>query len=166
MTRQQQNEVPTLDTIALLAATPAEMQALGARLGRAMQIGDVVALTGPLGSGKTTFAQGVAVGLEVEAGRHVASPTFALVNEHPGRVPFIHADFYRIEREAELLELGLEEAYDRAAAALEWAERFPQVVPIDHLKISFETDAGGGRRLAVTPTGPRAAALARAMAAI
>ena len=80
-----------------------------------MQAGDVVALVGPLGSGKTTFAQGIALGLEVAPDRHVASPTFALVNEHPGRVPFVHADLYRIENEAELAELGLDEAFDRAA---------------------------------------------------
>jgi tRNA threonylcarbamoyladenosine biosynthesis protein TsaE len=163
MTRQPQDDLSNASF--LTAATAEEMQALGARLGRAMQIGDVVALTGPLGSGKTTFAQGVAVGLEVTGDRHVASPTFALVNEHPGRVPFIHADFYRIEKEAELAELGLEEAYDRAAAALEWAERFPQVVPVDHLKIVFSPDAAGGRRLQLTPTGPRGTALAQAMTA-
>jgi tRNA threonylcarbamoyladenosine biosynthesis protein TsaE len=160
------SSLPASLPASIVAATAAEMQALGARLGRAMRIGDVVALTGALGSGKTTFAQGVAVGLDVSADRHVASPTFALVNEHPGRVPFIHADFYRIESEAELGELGLEEAYDRAAAALEWAERFPQVVPADHLKIRFEDDAGGGRRLHMTPTGPRGQALAQALAQI
>src|SRR5213075_1837977 len=110
---------------------------LGVSLGRALQAGDVIALCGPLGSGKTTFAQGLAVGLDVPADRHVASPTFALVNEHPARVPFVHADFYRIERPEELRELGLEEAYERATVALEWADRFPQVVPADHLEITF-----------------------------
>jgi len=53
--------------------------------------GDVLALTGPLGAGKTTFVQGLARGLDVPPDRHVASPTFALVNEHPGRVPLVHA---------------------------------------------------------------------------
>jgi tRNA threonylcarbamoyladenosine biosynthesis protein TsaE len=139
------------------------MQELGARLGRAMKAGDVVGLTGPLGSGKTTFAQGIARGLEVASDRHVASPTFALVNQHPGRVRFLHADFYRVKNEAELAELGLEEAYDDAAAALEWSERFPQVLPDDHLHIVFVTEADGARRLALTPTGPRGRALANAL---
>ena len=124
MNHQDSNEAGTLEVLAPDAETT---QNLGARLGRAMVVGDVIALTGPLGSGKTTFAQGVAVGLEVADDRHVASPTFALVNEHPGRVPFVHADFYRVKNPAELAELGLEEAYDRAAAALEWAERFPEI---------------------------------------
>src|SRR5688572_21348038 len=99
--------------ISIVVATAEETKRLAARLGSALAIGDVVALIGPLGSGKTTFAQGLAVGLEVPSDRHVASPTFALVNEHPGRVPFVHADFYRVERPDELRELGLEEAYDR-----------------------------------------------------
>ena len=156
---------PASDASCLLSAPDAETtQALGARLGRAMGVGDVIALTGPLGSGKTTFAQGVAVGLDVATDRHVASPTFALVNEHPGRVPFVHADFYRIKSDAELGELGLEEAYDRAAAALEWAERFPTVLPADHLHIVFETDAQGTRRLTCRGTGPRGRRLAAALA--
>jgi tRNA threonylcarbamoyladenosine biosynthesis protein TsaE len=140
-----------------------ETRQLGVRLGRVMAVGDVLALVGPLGSGKTTFVQGVAVGLEVPADRHVASPTFALVNEHPARVPFIHADFYRIERPEELRELGLDEAYDRAAAALEWADRFPQAIPADHLAITFVPLPDGRRRLELRPTGPRGHALAAAL---
>ncbi len=142
-----------------VVSSPEQMKALGARLGRQLCLGDVVALIGPLGSGKTTFAQGIAQGLEVPADRHVASPTFALVNEHPGRVGFVHGDFYRINKAEELRELGLEEAYGRAAAALEWADRFPEVLPADHLEIVFVT-VEGGRRLTVRGTGPRGHALA------
>src|SRR3954464_6549033 len=123
--------------ITIVVADSDATQRLGARLGALLQRGDVVALIGPLGSGKTTFAQGLAVGLDVDRDRHVASPTFALVNEHPGRVPFVHADFYRVKSEAEMAELGLDEAYDRAAAALEWADRFPGIAPEDHLTITF-----------------------------
>jgi tRNA threonylcarbamoyladenosine biosynthesis protein TsaE len=149
--------------IAILVTSADETRRLAARLGRALGIGDVVALVGPLGSGKTTFAQGLAIGLEVPPDRHVASPTFALVNEHPARVPFVHADFYRIERPEELRELGLEEAYDRAATALEWADRFPQVVPADHLQITFVPQPDGTRRLLLRASGSRGRALATAM---
>jgi tRNA threonylcarbamoyladenosine biosynthesis protein TsaE len=149
--------------IVIVVGTAEDTRQLGARLGRALAIGDVVALIGPLGSGKTTFAQGIAVGLDVPPDRHVASPTFALVNEHPGRVPFVHADFYRVERPEELRELGLEEAYDRAAAALEWADRFPQVIPADHLQITFVTQPDGTRRLQLLAGGPRGQALAAAL---
>jgi len=145
-----------------IVGTPEETKHLGERLGRAMAVGDVVALIGPLGSGKTTFAQGLAVGLEVPPDRHVASPTFALVNEHPGRVPFLHADLYRIAHHAELAELGLEEAYDRAACALEWADRFPHIVPADHLEVTLAT-IDAGRRVTFRATGSRAQALLKAI---
>ena|SRR5687767_3661922 len=143
-----------------IVESPEAMQALGERLGRALRVGDVVALIGPLGSGKTTFAQGLAMGLEVPPDRHVQSPTFALVNEHPGRVPFVHADFYRVKDAAEVAELGLEEAYDRAAAALEWADRFPDVIPRDHLQLTFTTQDSGARHVAIRGTGTRGVALA------
>jgi tRNA threonylcarbamoyladenosine biosynthesis protein TsaE len=137
----------------------ADTQALAAGLGRALRVGDVIALTGPLGAGKTTFVQGLAAGLEVPASRHVASPTFALANEHPGRISFVHVDFYRIRSAAELPELGLEEAYDRAATAIEWAERFPDSLPADALHVSLEIEAGGARVLRASGSGPRSMAL-------
>jgi tRNA threonylcarbamoyladenosine biosynthesis protein TsaE len=143
---------------ALFVATAEDTRRLGVCLGRALQAGDVIALVGPLGSGKTTFAQGLAQGLDVPADRHVASPTFALVNEHPGRVPFVHADLYRVERPEELRELGLEAGYEQSATALEWADRFPAVMPPDHLEIAFEA-SGAGRRLVARAFGPRAQAL-------
>jgi tRNA threonylcarbamoyladenosine biosynthesis protein TsaE len=146
------------------AATAAEMQALGERLGRALQVGDVVALVGPLGAGKTTFVQGVARGVGVPSDRHVASPTFALVNEHPGRVPFVHADLYRVERVAELNELGLDDAFDRAAVAIEWLDRFPDAAPADRLELTLAIEADGARRVTARGTGPRGSALAAALA--
>jgi tRNA threonylcarbamoyladenosine biosynthesis protein TsaE len=147
------------ESAALHAATPADMKQLGEALGAALQAGDVVGLVGPLGAGKTTFVQGVARGLEVPDGRHVASPTFALVNEHPGRVPLVHADFYRINEEGELAELGLEDAYDRAAVLIEWVDRFRDAVPAERLEIAIAIELDGGRTLAVTAIGARAMAL-------
>lgn len=135
-------------------------------MGRVMQAGDTVALVGPLGSGKTTFSQGLAEGLGVPPDRHVASPTFALINEHPGQIPFVHADFYRVEHSDELRELGLEEAYDHAAVAIEWADRYPAALPPDHLRIEIESEVAGARLLTLAPTGPRAHALAAAMASV
>lgn len=152
-------------TVTLSAASPAEMQAAGERLGRALQTGDAVALMGPLGAGKTTFVQGVARGTGVPADRHVASPTFALVNEHPGRVPLVHADLYRINDPAELAELGLSEAFDRAAVAIEWLDRFPEAAPEDRLEIAIEIGGDGVRRLIARGAGPRGDALVAALAA-
>jgi tRNA threonylcarbamoyladenosine biosynthesis protein TsaE len=131
------------------------MQQLAMRIGRVAEIGDVIALSGPLGAGKTTFVQGLAEGLGVPAERHVASPTFALVNEHPGRIDFVHVDFYRIRSPAELPELGIEEAYDRAVTAIEWADRFPSWLPDDTLHLTLEIEPDGGRALRAESTGPR-----------
>jgi tRNA threonylcarbamoyladenosine biosynthesis protein TsaE len=159
----QQDNPHTSATNAVTAHAAGDMQRLGACLGQAMSVGDVVALVGPLGSGKTTFSQGLAHGLGVAADRHVASPSFSLVNEHPGRTPFVHVDLYRIRSHAELPELGLDEAYDRAATAIEWADRFPEVLPADHLRITMVVEENGQRRLELHPTGPRSRTLAAAL---
>jgi tRNA threonylcarbamoyladenosine biosynthesis protein TsaE len=138
---------------------------LGIRLGQALQVGDVVALTGPLGAGKTTFVQGMAEGIGVPHERHVSSPTFALANEHPGRVTFVHVDFYRIRTPAELPELGLEETYDRAATAIEWAERFPDSLPTDALHLTLEVEGSGVRNLHARAGGPRSRQLLTVLSA-
>src|SRR3954463_3562303 len=143
--------------LTLTAATAADTQAIAERLGRVLAAGDVLALIGPLGAGKTTFVQGLARGLDVPPERHVASPTFALVNEHPGRVPLVHADLYRIEDARELAELGLVDAFDRAAVVIEWLDRFPDAAPADRLEIAIAFAEGEGRRLTFTPGGARAA---------
>ena len=143
----------------LTAATAAETQAIAERLGRLLAPGDVLALVGPLGAGKTTFVQGLARGLDVPPDRHVASPTFALVNEHPGRVPLVHADLYRIEDARELAELGLTDAFDRAAVAIEWLDRFPDAAPADRLEITLAFADGDARTLTLTAIGARATAL-------
>jgi tRNA threonylcarbamoyladenosine biosynthesis protein TsaE len=141
------------------------MQELAARLGRVLLIGDVVALTGPLGAGKTTFVQGLAEGMGVPAERHVASPTFTLVNEHPGRIPLVHVDFYRIASSAELPELGIEEAYDRAATAIEWADKFRDLLPDDALHVAIEVH-GDARELHLRGCGPRGRRMLSALASL
>lgn len=146
-------------SLILKLRSAAETQGFAARLGGLLRVGDVVALSGPLGAGKTTFVQGLARGLGVPEDRHVASPTFALVNEHPGRIGFVHVDFYRIRDAAELPELGIEEAYDRGATAIEWAERFPDWLPDDALHLELQVEPDGGRTLLATGSGPRGRAL-------
>jgi tRNA threonylcarbamoyladenosine biosynthesis protein TsaE len=103
--------------------------------------------------------------MDVPRDRHVASPTFALVNEHPGRVPLVHADLYRIEDPRELPELGLHDAFDRAAVAIEWLDRFPTPRRASGWTSSSPSAPDGARRLELRPFGDRAQALADALAA-
>ena len=110
-------------------------------LGERLKAGDVVLLTGGLGAGKTTFVRGVARGTGSEA--DVASPTFQLIRIYPGRVQLAHVDLYRVENDAELRDLGLDELADSGAVVVEWGERLAvdgaARIQIEHL--------GGDRRL-------------------
>jgi tRNA threonylcarbamoyladenosine biosynthesis protein TsaE len=117
-------------------SSPEGTQSLAERLGQLLQPGDVVALVGELGSGKTLFSQGLARGLGVPKNFYITSPTFAIINEYPGRVPFYHLDLYRVNHRAELSALGLEEIlYGRGAVAIEWAERLGEDLPAERLEV-------------------------------
>src|SRR5436853_1049828 len=108
--------------------SPEETDAAGARLGETLGPGDVVALTGELGAGKTCFTQGLARGLGV-TGRTV-SPTFVLVNEYRGRVPVHHVDAYRTGSLTELLDLGIEELLSGdGVTVVEWADKLLPLLP-------------------------------------
>lgn len=136
----------------------------GAALGRVAGAGHSVGLVGDLGAGKTLFVQGVAEGLQVPPEVRVTSPTFTLINEYPGgRLPLYHADLYRIEREMELDELGLDELLRRAdgLVCIEWSERFP-VLSRDCLVIRIEVAADEVRRVTVTAGGTESEQLLQA----
>jgi tRNA threonylcarbamoyladenosine biosynthesis protein TsaE len=142
-------------------ADPAATLHAGARLAGLVRGGDAIALIGDLGAGKTTLVTGLVAAL---GGGTAASPTFSLVNEYPGgRLVVWHVDLYRIERAAELVELGLEDVIGdpRGICVVEWADRF-DVLPADHLRIELahRSRAAGGRTLAASGTGPRGRALA------
>ncbi len=129
----------------------------GRCLGTIAEAGDVVALVGDLGAGKTHFVQAMAIGLGVPSAVRVTSPTFALVNIYQGgRLSLIHADLYRLERERELIELGLDEWIERdGVVAVEWADRFP-VLPTGCLKICFKVRSDNERSIEVHAENPTA----------
>ena len=130
----------------------------GARLAALVRGGDAIALLGDLGAGKTTLVTGLVAAL---GGGAAASPTFSLVNEYPGgRLVVWHVDLYRIERAAELTELGLDDVIGdrRGICVVEWADRFA-VLPPDHLRIEL-AHADGARTLSASGTGPRGRELA------
>lgn len=130
----------------------AATHALGRRIGRAAFPGAVIALCGDLGAGKTALTRGLAEGLD--CGAVVQSPTFVLSMRHEGRLPLVHADAWRLGtgEELEALEL-LEEAVD-GVLALEWADRFPEVLPADHLRVDL-APSGEGRVARIEASGPR-----------
>ncbi len=141
-----------------IATSHEATHALGVELGAAAAPGTVLALTGDLGMGKTVLAKGVGAGLGVRG--VVTSPTFIIVAAHEGgRLPFWHADLYRLADGSELEQLGLDELTESdGVAVIEWAERFPEVLPGDHVAIEI-TEQGDGRRIQLVAHGPRSAAL-------
>ncbi|GEA14086.1 MAG: tRNA threonylcarbamoyladenosine biosynthesis protein TsaE [Moorella sp. (in: firmicutes)] len=127
---------------------------LGRILGRLLNPGDVIILTGELGAGKTTLAQGLAQGLGVTG--KVTSPTFTLIQEHQGRLPFYHIDVYRLEDPGAALELGLEEyLYGQGVTVIEWGERLGELLPPEYLEVCLEYDLTAGRRATLTARGQR-----------
>ena len=98
--------------------------ALGRTLGQRLNHGLALLLFGDLGSGKTAFAQGLARGLDVPASFTVTSPTYTLINEYPGRLPFFHVDLYRLSEPVDPDEIGLRDLFDEdGIVAVEWARR-------------------------------------------
>jgi tRNA threonylcarbamoyladenosine biosynthesis protein TsaE len=139
----------------------ADTHALGVRLGRALFPQAVLALVGDLGAGKTALVRGIAEGLEIPS--RVQSPTFVLVVPHEGgRLPLWHVDLYRLSSLEEIVDLGLRELAGDGVLAIEWADRAPDELPADHLRI--ELSGLQGREVTVTATGPRHEALEAACA--
>lgn len=121
-----------------ITESEAETVGLGAALASLLGPGSVVALFGELGAGKTKFIQGVCAGLGVA--RFVCSPSFVLINEYQGRLPVYHFDFYRIAREEELRELGLDEYfYGDGVCLVEWAERAIRLLPEERFEVKIAT---------------------------
>jgi tRNA threonylcarbamoyladenosine biosynthesis protein TsaE len=123
-----------------------ETRALGAELGRDVLVaGDVVVLSGELGTGKTALAQGIGRGLDVVG--HVVSPTFTLVREYEGRVRLCHVDIYRLEKMQELHELGIEEQMEDSVTLIEWGEVAATALPSDRLEVRLTAGAGPDERI-------------------
>ena len=124
---------------------------MGAELAPFLRPGDVIALTGELGAGKTTFTQGVAKGMGFDGA--VVSPTFTLVREYRGgRLPVVHADVYRLDRVQDVLDLGLDEIEEDGVLLVEWGDAVEGLLPPAHLIVEL-TVPGDGDERAVTISG-------------
>jgi tRNA threonylcarbamoyladenosine biosynthesis protein TsaE len=140
--------------IELRASAPEDTKMIGRELAELLRAGDAVALTGELGAGKTTFVQGVALGLGFEG--HVVSPTFTLVREYRARLTLIHVDVYRLERMQDVIDLGLDDALGEgdAVVLIEWGDAVEGLLPQGHLVVELTVPgAGEERRLVLRGTG-------------
>jgi tRNA threonylcarbamoyladenosine biosynthesis protein TsaE len=134
-------------------------QELGAQLGRQVRPGDVIALQGDLGAGKTNFVQGLARGMDIH--QDVNSPTFILANEYQdGRLPLYHIDAYRVENAEEARGFGLDDYLNgEGVTVIEWAERVRAALPEDRLWIELEYVGENERQMTITTSGARSAEL-------
>ena len=157
----------TAATAKLATGSARATHALGVRLGRLLEPGDVVALVGDRGAGKTQLVRGACAGAGVRPG-DVSSPSFAIVATYAGRIPVHHADLYRIGDEDELYGTGFGDLVGGEGALLvEWADRIPGALPEERLTIALAHDprAPDVRHLTVEGVGARHAELARRLAA-
>ena len=141
-----------------------ETHHLGQKIGTLIKAPVTIALIGDLGSGKTTFVQGLARGLEVAEDYYITSPTFTLVNEYPGRIRLFHVDLYRLDNDFDPDEIGL---YDilagDAVVAIEWAEKLSQNLLSSHLALSFDIIEDQIRTVSLCAYGHNAEVLIKAL---
>ena len=128
--------------------SPAESRAIAETFASSLRGGEVIALQGDIGVGKTVFTKGLAAGLGITS--NVTSPTFNIVRQYNGRLPLYHFDVYRITDPDEMLEIGFEEyLYSGAVVVIEWPELISDLIPQDAITITIEREEEDGRRISI-----------------
>ena len=146
----------------MVSCSQAETRFLGEKIGRMLDSKLIICLSGELGSGKTAFVQGLAGGLEVPEKYYIASPTYSIIHEYPGRIPLFHIDLYRIKGKDEIHETGLYEILDRFGIfAIEWPEQLLNGLPADFIEMRFEITDDDKRKINVTAHGAKSAELVK-----
>ena len=131
----------------ILSHSPAQTRRLGERLGRLLKGGEVLAVCGDLGAGKTCFIQGLAKGLGVRE-TYLPSPTFIFIQKYDGRMVFYHADLYRIDRASDAEGLGLLECFDqKSVSAIEWPEKALEYLPALRITVQIKNCGAKDRQL-------------------
>ena len=126
-----------------------ETIAIGEKIGLLLQKGDVIAMTGTLGAGKTTITKGIAKALGVE--ENITSPTFCLISEYSGKkLPLYHMDVYRLEGAEDFINLGVEEMlYGDGVCIIEWSEKVMSELPKKTIKMTLTPESDGSRTITV-----------------
>ena len=149
--------MPILDahTLEFFSRSPEQTRRVGMRLGSLLRSGDVICLQGDLGAGKTTLVQGLAQGWG--SLDPVSSPTFILVNiyRRPDDGRLFHMDAYRLDSAPEAAELDLDEMLAQGSLLIEWPERVREILPDEHMWISFEYVAEENRQMLIKAAGAR-----------
>jgi tRNA threonylcarbamoyladenosine biosynthesis protein TsaE len=124
-----------MNTLEIITNKSSKTKRLGVNLSKILKSGDVVLLIGDLGSGKTTFVQGIAKGLNIKM--HISSPSFTIINEYEGRIPFYHIDLYRLDRIEEIVSLGIKEyIFGEGIVVVEWGEKIKDLIE-EYIEINF-----------------------------
>ena len=133
-----------------ISDSPAETESAGRDFAQGLHAGNVIALVGPLGAGKTQFVKGLAAGIGARV--PVTSPTFTLVHEYTGgRVPIYHFDFFRLEESGSVQRLGLDEYFfGDGISVVEWADKFPDLIPVGARWISFDSKSETRRSIVIS----------------
>ena len=132
--------------------SPEETQEIGVKIGGQLNPGDVVALIGDLGVGKTCLTQGIARGAGVYQDQTVNSPSYILINEYEGKIPVYHIDLYRLEQLEDIIALGLEEYLEGdGICVIEWADRMGELLPENHIQVTITGEDEFTRAIEVTP---------------
>jgi tRNA threonylcarbamoyladenosine biosynthesis protein TsaE len=144
---------PRVTVRTIRTASPEATRSLAAGLAAAARAGDLIALRGELGAGKTQFAKGFGAGLGVAA--TINSPSYVLMTEYAGRLPLFHLDLYRLDDAADALAGGLlDERQASGVTLVEWAERFGPLLPGARLDVAIEGTGDEARTLHLTATEP------------
>jgi tRNA threonylcarbamoyladenosine biosynthesis protein TsaE len=145
----------SVDALDLVLASPRETELIGKIIGRVLHEGDVVALIGDLGTGKTALVQGIVAGLGLPSAS-AASPTFVLMHQYQGRLALTHVDLYRLRSREEAELIGLSECFtEDGVTAIEWADRFPGLLPEDRLEVRLAHKTFTTRTAQFRPRGAR-----------
>ena len=133
---------------------------LGQTIGAVLHKRILLAMSGDLGSGKTTFVQGLAKGIGVPDDCYITSPTYTLINEYPGRLPLIHVDLYRISTADEIDDIGLLDIFrEHGVTAIEWAEKITDDLPPERIDIVIHVAENETRQIELTAYGSEAQAV-------